>query len=154
MEIRKYREGEENEIWNLFYNTVHSVNIRHYNQSQINAWAPDDLDINIAHQKIREIDPYVAILDGQIVGYADIQENGYIDHFFCHHEYQGKGIGSRLFARLDEVAELRGIKNLSADVSITARPFFEAKGFTVEKELLIKLRGQELVSYKMVRKQG
>ena len=57
IEVRKFRNGEEKELWKLFYNTVHNVNIQDYDKDQIAAWAPDDLDINIAIQKFREIDP-------------------------------------------------------------------------------------------------
>ena len=84
MEIRKLIKGEEEELWELFYNTIHNVNIRDYDENQIAAWAPDDFDINIAIQKFREIEPFIVIKDGKIIGYADIQADGYIDHFYCH----------------------------------------------------------------------
>ena len=93
MEIRRFKEGEEVEILKLFYNTIHNVNIRDYDKNQIEAWSPEDFDINVAIEKFREIKPFVAIKDGRIVGYADIQPDGYIDHFFCHHEFQGQGVG-------------------------------------------------------------
>ena len=38
MEIRKFKPGEEQEIWELFYNTIHKVNIKDYSREQINAW--------------------------------------------------------------------------------------------------------------------
>jgi len=104
MEVRKFRIGVEKELWKLFYNTVHRVNILDYDENQIAAWAPDDLDINIAIQKFREIDPFVVIKEGKIIGYVDIQPDGYIDHFYCHHEYQGQGVGSTLFAVLEKEA--------------------------------------------------
>ena len=151
MEVRKFRRGEEKEIWKLFYNTIHNVNIRDYNKNQIAAWAPDDLDINVAIQKFREIDPFVAIQDGKIVGYADIQSDGYIDHFFCHHEHQGQGVGRALFFALEKEARDNGILNMYSNVSITARPFFEAMGFSVEKEQLLQMQDQKLKNYRMIR---
>jgi len=154
MEVRKFREGEEQELWKLFYNTIHNVNIQDYNKDQIAAWAPDDLDINIAIQKFREIDPYVVIKDGKIIGYADIQSDGYIDHFYCHHEFQGQGVGSTLFAALEKKARESSILEMYSNVSITARPFFEAMGFSVEKEQVLQLRDQQLKNYRMVRKLG
>jgi len=39
MEVRKFRKGEEKELWKLFYNTVHNVNIQDYDENQIAAWA-------------------------------------------------------------------------------------------------------------------
>ena len=154
MEVRKFRKGEEKELWNLFYNTIHNVNNQDYDKSQIAAWAPDDLDINIAIQKFREIDPFVVIKEGKIVGYADIQPDGYIDHFYCHHEFQRQGIGRTLFAALEQEARENGILEMYSNVSITARPFFEAMGFSVEKEQVLQMRDQQLKNYKMVREHG
>ncbi len=152
MEVRRFEQGEEAEIWSIFYNTIHHINSSHYSPDQINAWAPDDLAEDIWMGKIQEISPYVVVLNGKIVGYADLQKSGYIDHFFCHHEHQRKGVGSNLFSFLEYKALQRGISELSADVCITAKPFFESKGFEVIKEQLIQLRGQKLGGYKMVRR--
>jgi len=132
--------------------TVHNVNIRDYDENQIAAWAPDDLDINIAIEKFREIDPFVVIKEGEIIVYADIQPDGYIDHFYGHHEFQGQGIGSRLFASLEKQARETGILEMYSNVSITARPFFEAMGFSVVKEQVLRIQDQKLKNYRMVRK--
>ncbi len=149
MLIRKYKPGEEPYLWQLFYNTVHHINRRDYSQTQIDAWAPADIDPSIPTSKIRSISPYVVILDGTIVAYADLQSDGFIDHFFCHHQYQGRGIGGRLLAQLESMARRRGMSELRAEISISARPFFEAKGFTVTNEQQMQLRGQTLRNFKM-----
>ena len=154
MEIRKFRKGEEKELWKLFYDTVHNVNIRDYDENQIAAWAPEDIDINVVIQKFRKIDPYVVIKEEKIIGYADIQPDGYIDHFYCHHEFQGQGVGSALFAALEKEARETGILEMYSNVSITARPFFEAMGFSVEKEQIIQVGDQQLKNYRMVRGHG
>ncbi len=152
MEIRKLKKGEEKEIWELFYNTIHNINIKDYNANEIAAWAPDDLDINIAIKKFREIKPFVAIKEGKIIAYADIQPDGYIDHFYCHYNYQGQGVGRALFSALEKEARKKGILEMYSDVSITARPFFEAMGFSVEKEQFLQMKDQKLKNYRMVRK--
>lgn len=149
--IRKFRQGDEKALWELFYNTIHNVNIHDYNQAQVAAWAPDNLDINFAVQKFREIDPFVVLQNGRIIGYADIQSDGYIDHFYCHHALQGQGIGRLLFATLEKEAKDNGILKMYSNVSITAKPFFEAMGFSIDKEQLIQVGDQRLKNYRMVR---
>lgn len=42
MEIRKYQNSDFDEIANLFYNTVHSVNFIDYSQEQVDVWATED----------------------------------------------------------------------------------------------------------------
>jgi putative acetyltransferase len=150
--IRKFRRGDEKELWELFYNTIHNVNIKDYDEAQIEAWAPSDLDMNYAFAKFREIAPFVAIKERKIIGYADIQSDGYIDHFYCHHEFQGQGVGSMLFTAIDKEARKNGITEMYSNVSITARPFFEAIGFFVDKEQLIQVGDQQLRNYRMVRR--
>ena len=154
MKVWKFREGDEKELWELFYNTIHNINIQDYDKAQVTAWAPDDLDIDFVVQKFREIDPFVVIQGGKIIGYADIQPDGYIDHFYCHHEFQGQGVGSTLFATLEKKARENGVSKMYSNVSITARPFFEAMGFSVEKEQVLQMGDQQLKNYRMVRGYG
>lgn len=136
----------------MFYNTIHNINIQDYDETQIAAWAPDVFDINIAIQKFREIEPFVVVKGGKIIGYADIQSDGYIDHFYCHHEFQGQGVGRTLFAALEKEAQESGILTMHSNVIITARPFFESMGFSVEKEQVLQMEDQKLRNYRMVRR--
>ena len=151
MEIRKYKPGEEHAIWDIFYNSIHQINVQDYTQKQIEAWAPSDLDESIWSKKIIDINPYAVLENGIISAYANLQEDGYIDHFFCHHKYQRQGIGSFLYSRIEKIVVSNGIPQLRSDVSITAKPFFESKGFVVSKKQLLIMRGQELTYYKMLR---
>jgi GNAT superfamily N-acetyltransferase len=67
----------------------------------------------------------------------------------CHHARQRQGVGSLLIEKIHEEASHRGLVRLYSDVSITAKPFFIAKGFEVIKEQLIAIRGQELSNFRM-----
>ena len=44
MKIRRYKSVDFNEITELFYNTVHSINIKDYSKDQVNVWATGELD--------------------------------------------------------------------------------------------------------------
>ena len=149
MKVRKYNEGEEMILWNIFYNTIHKVNSKDYDTNQISSWAPSDLDNDIWIDKIRSINPFVVEHKNMILGYADLQESGLIDHFFSHHEWQRKGVGSMLMNAIIDNAKLRGITTLSSEVSVTAKPFYLSYGFTVVKEQSLFVRGQYLTNYKM-----
>lgn len=151
MHIRKFEQGDTQQLWALFYNTIHRINIRDYNEAQVAAWAPRDIDMNFVARKFRDINPYVVVEEGVIIGYADIQADGYIDHFYCHHEHQGRGVGRMLFKILMQEAKDRRIQYLYSNVSVTARPFFEVMGFSVEKEQLVPVGDQLLRNYRMSR---
>ncbi len=149
IEIRKYQESDALDLWAIFYHTVRNVNLRDYSQAQVEAWAPDGFSSEIWQRKMNLLSPFVAEIDGKIVGYSDLQENGLIDHFFCHHEHQGQGVGRQLMEHVLRMGELQGITRFYSEVSITARPFYERFGFNVIQEQIIEVRGQKLCNFVM-----
>ncbi len=149
IEIRKYQESDALDLWAIFYHTVRNVNLRDYSQAQVEAWAPDGFSSEIWQRKMNLLSPFVAEIDGKIVGYSDLQENGLIDHFFCHHEHQGQGVGRQLMEHVLRMGELQGITRFYSEVSITARPFYERFGFNVIQEQTIEVRGQKLCNFVM-----
>jgi putative acetyltransferase len=152
IKIRPYQANDAEALWHLFFNTVRVVNARDYSQAQIEAWAPEFFDMSVWQNKMTDLQPLVAELDDVIVGYCDLQSDGLIDHFFCHHEYQGQGIGRVLMNYILCLADERDVSRLYAHVSITARPFFECFGFSLLNEQKISVRGQELTNYVMERR--
>jgi len=149
MKVRKYKEGEEEALWGIFYNTIHKVNINDYSEEQVAAWAPLDFDQEIWANKIRSINPFVVENDGVIIGYADLQLNGLIDHFYCHYQWQRKGVGTILMEKIYEKAKYLGIQVLTSEVSITAKPFYISHGFSVTNEQCLVIRGNELNNFYM-----
>lgn len=149
IEIRKYQESDALDLWAIFYHTVRNVNLRDYSQAQVEAWAPDAFSSEIWKRKMNLLSPFVAEIDGKIVGYSDLQENGLIVHFFCHHEHQGQGVGRQLMEHVLRMGELQGITRFYSEVSITARPFYERFGFNVIQEQTIEVRGQKLCNFVM-----
>lgn len=93
MKIRQYQAGEERILWSLFYNTVHAVNARDYSQAQVDAWGYAELDEAIWQQKMESINPVVVLIGDTIVAYSDVQESGYVDHFFVMRITSGRALG-------------------------------------------------------------
>ena len=153
--IRKYKTADAQALASIYYHTIHNINIRDYTEEQVNAWAPYSSveDYSGWQEKLAKIKPFVAVLDDVITGFAEfepiIDQGGHIDCFYVHHEHQGKGFGSALMNAVFDKAKQEGIARIYAEVSITARPFFEAKGFKVVKEQKVSLRGVELTNFVM-----
>lgn len=142
--IRDYIESDAKVLWELFFHTVRTINRRDYSQLQVEAWATDSFDSDYWIERMNGLAPFVAEIDGEIVGYTDLQSDGLIDHFFCHHEHQGKGVGRALMNHVLEVGQLRDIRRFYSEVSITARPFYEHLGFHCVKENVVEMDGQQL----------
>ena len=61
---------------------------------------------------------------GKILGFAELEDDGHIDYFYCDHEHQRRGVGSRLYEAIEKEARRRAIQRLHAAVSVTAKAFF------------------------------
>ncbi len=98
---------------------------------------------------MQERNSYVATVDGAPAGFSDVNSAGYIDMLFVAPRYQRQGVARQLIARVETHARTAQLTELTADVSITARPFFERHGFTVEVEQYPVRGGVPLTNYKM-----
>lgn len=139
--IRRYRPGEEAALFEVYYSAIHVVASRDYTAQQVEAWAPRDLDSALWERRIRGINPFVAEMGGELVAYADVQANGYIDHFFVSGAHPRRGLGSMLMNRILSEARSHGLMALTSNVSRTAQGFFEKFGFSVIEQRRPVLRG-------------
>ena len=53
---------------------------------------------------------------------------------FVHKDFQGKGIATILLNEIERYATATGIIRITSEVSLTARPFFEQRGYIVTEE--------------------
>jgi GNAT superfamily N-acetyltransferase len=151
IQVRRYQDGDAKFLSQIYYNTIHTVNAKDYTKEQLDAWAPwsSVQDYSGWQEKFEKIKPFVALIDDKIVGFAEFEPNGHIDCFYVHHEFQGSGIGSALIHKIEKEAADKSITRVYAEVSITARPFFEAKEFQVTKQQTVQIRGVELITFVM-----
>lgn len=148
MQIFKLREYDSNdckEITELFYHTVHTVNAKDYTEEQLNVWATGSVDEEKWNQSLLEHDSVVAVEDGMIVGFGDVDKTGYLDHLYVHADWQGRGIATAICDRLEEAVE----GNIVTHASITARTFFERRGYQVVKEQQVEREGIWLTNFVM-----
>lgn len=152
MEIRPFKTGDEDSLFQVFLSAVHDIASCDYTTAQIEAWAPTDIHPEEWASRMRGLRPFVVEVEGKIAGYADIQPNGYIDHFFVSSAYQRQGVGALLMTRIHDEAKFLGISELTADVSKTAEPFFLLHGFQVMERRFPILRGVTLQNALMRKK--
>lgn len=145
MKIRNYQQSDCKELTELFYNTVHTVNAKDYTKEQLNVWATGQVDLEKWNQSLQKHFCLVAVEGKDIVGFGDIDKTGYLDHLFVHTDYQGKGVATAICNQLEQV--VRG--NIVTHASITARPFFENRGYKVIKEQQVERQGIFLTNYIM-----
>lgn len=86
--------------------------------------------------------------DGAILGFTAV-DRGYLHSLFVHAEYQSRGIGSGLLEQAEAYAHMQGAVRITSEVSLTARPFFERKGYRVDREQQIDRGGVLLTNFLM-----
>lgn len=145
MELRRYRQSDCEELAALFYNTVHRINVRDYTEEQLNAWASGKADLEEWDRSLQRHFSVVAVEQGITVGFGDIDDSGYLDRLYVHADYQGRGIATAICNQLE--GTVRG--DITTHASVTARPFFEKRGYKVVKEQQVERKGVFLTNFIM-----
>lgn len=153
--VRRIRPDDLPALVDLFRDTVRRVNIRDYTREQVLAWAPDAVD---PARWATLLDPsrfaVVAEVDSAPAGFTDLEPDGHVDRFYVHADRQRRGVGRALMDALVAEARRLGAPRMFSEVSVTARPFFEAQGFAVIAEQQVVVRGVAFINYRMERKLG
>lgn len=146
MVLRPYSPADLEEILTLFYETVHTVNARDYAPAQLDAWAGPQVDRARWDRTLREHTSLVAVEDGQIVGFGDMDGTGYLDRLYVHKDHQRRGVATALCDALEAAVSA---PRLTTHASITARPFFEQRGYRVVHPQQVERCGVLLTNYVM-----
>lgn len=146
MIIRQYAPKDCEDLVKLFYHTVHTINAKDYSQEQLNVWATDKIDLEVWNKSLSEHYTVVAVENNIIVGFGDIDKSGYLDRLFVHRDYQRRGIATAICNELECAIK---VDKIITHASITAKPFFEQRGFNVVKEQQVLRKGIALTNYVM-----
>lgn len=150
--IRGYESTDADETLRIFQEAITVMASADYMADQIAAWArPGKRDLREWDQSMLARKSYVALIGEQVVGFSDVSVDGYIDMMFVAPRFARRGVASELMAFLELQARGSSARQLSANVSITARPFFEAHGFLVAAEQHPMTGGVVMTNFHMVK---
>lgn len=144
MEIRNYQDGDWVTISRLFYDTVHAVNAKDYSERQLCAWAPHAHCLNARRGDLSKQFTLIAEINGAVVGFGSIDRSGYLDLLFVHKNHQNRGIATALCNELEK--NFSTVKTYS---SVTAKPFFESRGYVAVKAQGVERGGVLLKNFVM-----
>ena len=151
MMVRRYVPSDCARLAALFRQTVHTVNATDYTKEQLDAWAPEALDLAAWDRSFSAHDTVVVLEDGQIVGFGDMDPTGYLDRLYVHKDHQGRGIATAICGELERAA---GTDRFTTHASITAKPFFLLRGYRVIREQQVVKNGISLINYVMEKTAG
>jgi GNAT superfamily N-acetyltransferase len=135
----------------LFRDTIQTVNATDYPADEIADWSSWWTALDKWQERIEEQFFIKAVVENQIVGFASLAPDGYLDYMFTHKDYQGCGIAAQLLKQLEKKAMEQGLDLIYSDVSITAKGFFERHGYEVEKQQFKKSKNKALINFRMTK---
>ena len=144
--LRPYRPEDCPALLAVFYRDA-------YSRAQRDAWAP-----LLAGRKAAERESaWAASLaahttlvaeegeTGAPVGFADLDvKQGYLDRLYVLPVFRGHGIASALAEALEQAARAAGRTRIFTHASLTARPFFERRGYRIVRRQTVERLGVQM----------
>lgn len=152
MRVRACHAGEEPALLAIFRAAVRTTAAGDYGAEQIEAWSPahwSPAQCERWIERVRALRPFVAEVDGVVAGYADLQDDGLIDHFYVSPDFARRGVGAALMSHALAQARERGLRSVHSHVSRTAQPFFARYGFETVAQRRPEVRGVEVPNAEM-----
>lgn len=145
--IRPYTAADADATIEVFVRAIRETASANYTPPQVEAWATVDRD---GWSKARLARPtWLAMIDGQAAGFTDLEPDGHLDMMYVHPAFQRRGVARALLRAVEGAARAQNLDRLYSEVSLTARPFFEAHGFRILKEERVLHRGETFRRYRM-----
>lgn len=146
MILRSYTSADLDELLTLFYETVHTVNARDYTPTQLDAWAPCTPDRARWACTLQGHTSLVAVERGQIIGFGDMDDTGYLDRLYVHKDHQRQGVATALCDALEASV---AAPVFTTHASLTAVPFFTRQGYRVLHARQVECRGVTMTNFAM-----
>ena len=140
--IRTFEPGDAAAVSALLATTMRRSNAGDY--------APERLEPLIAYftpaklvQLAAERTCLVADDGGRVVGTGAL-DGPALATFFVHPDWQGRGVGTRLLAALEDAARAAGLTRLVVDASVTGAPFYARHGYARTGEVVDGTAGPQI----------
>ena len=149
--IRKADAEDLATLHQVFEKSVRNTCCKDYSPEQIDAW------INRADsarwQELFHSELHFFLAEDtetfQTAGFTSVDTQGYLHSMFVHPRFQKKGIATLLLRTAEMFACHHQAPSLFAEVSLTARPFFERQGFVVEKQQTVTVSHVDMTNFAM-----
>ena len=142
MHLREMIAGEANALGRVMFRAVREGPSA-YTEAQRRAWCAtppsgEGWAAKLAAQEVRVVEAL-----GAPVGFIT-RDGAYVDLAFVLPGWQGRGVFSRLYDRVEADARAAGLRRLWVHASLMAQPAFAAKGFAVVRYETVAREGETL----------
>ena len=149
IEVKPYSSLYATEICDLFHSTIHAIDTDIYSKAEQEAWCPTPPDYQMWLKRLDNTQPWIAIFGSRLAGFIELKDDGYIDCFYVHPDFQKRGIARKLYDHILDLAHQKKLSQLSVDASKVAMPIFKKWGFKIKRVNKISRKNQVLINYHM-----
>ena len=131
--LRPFLPADAPVLAEIYQASIEELTGEDYSAAQQAAWASLADDVAAFGERLTAGLTLVATIGGSTVGFASLKGADHIDLLYVHPAAAGQGVATLLAEALEKLAGARGAKRLTADVSDTARNFFEKRGYEPQR---------------------
>lgn len=144
--LRPFLPADTRRLAAILVAAVEELAADDYTDAQRAAWAAAADDEAAFGAKLAKQLTLVALLDGEVVGFAALENNARIDMLYVEPQAAGQGVATALVDALEKLAAARGASDLVVDASDTAEPFFRKRGYRPEQRNTVVRFGEWLAN--------
>ena len=133
--MRRARLSDAAELARLHRATIRHVLSKDYKPDVIAVWSSRTSAKKFRASHLTHI-RHVVVDGKKIVGFADIGKDGQFGAVYVHKDYIGKGVGSMLIRKIEELGRIMGVKKFEFEGSVTAKLFYEKHGYKALKKAI------------------
>jgi putative acetyltransferase len=147
--LRPFLHADGPNCLSIFAASIAELASEDYDDEQREAWIAAAEDKAAFFKRLKDSLTLIATFEGETAGFATLKGADMVDMIYVDPEFARKGVGAALLDALSRLAQARGAKRLTADVSDTAKPLFERHGYTALRRNLVTLGDQWLANTTM-----
>jgi len=132
--VREYEANDAAGTREVFHAAVRRTALSHYTRAEVEAWAPDKINLDHWGRRRAAAWTVVAVAGGELVGFADLTDAGEMDMLYVHPDHGRRGIASALVACIVREAGLRGRRQVDVRASRVLQPLLERLGFALDED--------------------
>jgi putative acetyltransferase len=136
----------------LFQASIEELAQEDYSEAQLNAWAALADDEQAFAQKLAGALTIVAMIGGEIAGFASLKGADCLDMLYVHPSFARRGVATQLCDAIEKLASARRAVILTADVSDCAQSFFAARHYAALQRNMVFLGDEVLGNTSMTKK--
>ena len=145
MRIRKATSKDAEEMCKVVRAAIKEVNSKDYTPRQIKAWLSHNTTKGYRESMKKGRRWFVAVERGKIAGVARADsENETIKALYVNPRMHGKGIGKKLYLKMEKFLRAQGVKKLVVESTITAQKFYKKMGMKKTGKRNVKMSGVKI----------